>query len=218
MRVEPPAPSEQPFEPFRCHLAGVNPEEREALEPRARAEALRLPADLDYVLIGRYRSRTNHYVIAARGEPCRNARDQAACKANVEGLEAASQTAPEVFAITTRGDDVELHKGEALLSFLGTIDSPERAWLALMVREDADIYECDDADRSGHRRSVSGFELAMQSTKSNCRPFERVRALYLVAADGTVTLQKETVVEHDAERCVLSEAAIRKVTRLIECL
>jgi len=209
IRVEPPAAHEAPFEPFQCKLPDAIPEEREALEQRARAEALRLPADLDYVRIGRYRSATNHYVIAASGEPCRNAQDKAACEANVEGLEAASQTVPQVFAITTRGDSVELHKGEALLSFIGAIDSPERAWLALMVREDADVYDCDDADWSGHRRATGGLELAMQWTKSICRPFERVRTVYHVTSDGTVTRRSEVVVEHNAERCVVSEAGVR---------
>lgn len=194
-RVEAPTASEVPFEPFRCHLpdAEAISEEREAREQRARAEALQLPADLDYVHVGRYRSATSHYVIAATGEPCRNAQDRAACQANVEGLEAASQTRPQVFAITTRGDSVELHRGEALLSFIGAIDSPERAWLALMVREDADVYDCGDADWSGHRRSAGGIELAMQRTKSNCRPFERVRTTYHVTADGVITRRNEAV-------------------------
>jgi hypothetical protein len=203
VRVGPPAAREEPFEPFQCDLTDAIPEEREALEQRAHAEALRLPADLDYIRIGRYRSSTSHYVIAANGEPCRTAKDKAACDANVEGLEAASQSMPQVFAITTRGDSVELHKGEALLSFIGAIDTPERAWLALMVREDADVYACDDADWSGHRRSEGGFELAMQWTKSNCRPFERVRTTYQVTVDGAVTRHNEVVVEHNAERCVV---------------
>lgn len=209
VRVEPPAASEEPFEPFQCNLTDAIPEEREALEQRARAKALRLPEDLDYIRIGRYRSATSHYVIAENGEPCRNAKDKAACEANVEGLEAASQTMPQVFAITTRGDNVELHKGEALLSFIGAIDTPERAWLALMIREDADVYDCDDADWSGHRRSAGGLELAMQWTKSSCRPFERVRTTYHVTPDGAVLRRNEVVVEHNAERCVISEAGVR---------
>jgi hypothetical protein len=209
IRAETPDARDEGFEPFRCGLSEAIPEEREALEQQARAEALRLPADLDYVSIGRYRSATSHYVIAASGAPCRNARDQAACKANVEGLEAASQTKPQVFAITTRGDDVELHKGEAVLSFIGAIDTPERAWLALMVREAADVYDCDDAYWSGHRRAPGGLELAMLWTKSICQPFERVRTIFHVSSDGIVTRRGETVVEHNAERCMVSEAAVR---------
>lgn len=209
IRAEAPAAGDKRFEPFRCDLTETIPEEREALEQRARADALRLPAGLDYVRIGRYRSATSHYVIAASGGACGNAHDQVACNANIEALEAAAQNRPQVFAITTRGDSVELHEGNAVLAFIGAVDSPERAWLALMIREGADVYDCDDAYWSAYRQAAGGFELAMLWTKSSCRPFERVRTVFNVTVDGVVTRLSEAVVEHNAERCMVSEAGLR---------
>lgn len=200
-RTDRPSIVEGHFEAFQCALADSSTGASQAIELEARTNALRLPVELDYVRIGRYRSASGQQVIAARGEPCSKASDRASCDANVESLEAAARSRPQVFAITTRGDNVELHEGDAILSFIGAIDTPERAWLALMVQQDADVYSCDDASSSGHRKVQGGIELGMLWTRSLCRPFERVRTVYFVTDAGHVTRRQEARVEYDAERC-----------------
>jgi hypothetical protein len=219
---EPSEPSEQPdahveererLNAFSCAVPRSASSEGTPEDLEARAAALKLDLAVDYVRFVRYSSETEHETFAATGEPCRTARNQPACKAQLAKLDARGRAKRQVFAITTLGDDLQFYEGRAVLPLLGPIDNADKAWLVLMIEHDASSYTCDDPDWNAFRATPDGFELAWVTTTTNCRPWQRVQAIDHVDRAGKLTRLRQHIVEHDPDRCLVDERAIRRVMR-----
>jgi hypothetical protein len=190
------------FRPFRCAIEGESDEARVESERRLRAEALSLFAPADHLRVVRHWEDGDD-TFAATGLPCAGAVAPAACLAELDRLEALGRTKVQTYAITTRGDAVQLHQGvEGLTQLLGVIDTPEDAWLVLMASVDTEPYLCDEIEESGYRRVGDAFELARRWTSSTCRPYERTQAVDSVSRAGAVTRVSTTVIAREESHCI----------------
>jgi hypothetical protein len=187
------------FEAFGCVIEGARESERLASERRARADALRLASDVDYVLLGQTTD-TERQIFAERGIPCEHADDSNACTARLAELEAQAKSVHGTYAITIAAGEVSMHVGEALIGLVGAIDTPADAWLVLMVLEGEGVYECDGSWWSGYRQAGDGYDIARRMTTSTCHPHERVQLIHHIDRAATVTRLSRTVVTHERRR------------------
>jgi hypothetical protein len=189
------------FVAFECGLAR-EPEEIEA-DRRRRADELGFNAELAHVRVVYTTRNYDDEPFAARGEACAGARDTLGCLAKVAELETREREHEGTFAITTRGDEVAAHRGDELVALVTPIDSPAKAWLALMARAPVSSYLCGDVDWHGYRRDGAAYELVWYFTRSSC-PFERVRTVSRVDADGALRRVARTV--RQSKGCVVDES------------
>jgi hypothetical protein len=96
------------FEAFGCVIEGASESERLASERRARADALKLARDVDYVLLGQ-NSDTERGIFAERGVPCGRASDSEACTEKLAELEAQCKGVHGTYAIAITADEVSMH-------------------------------------------------------------------------------------------------------------
>jgi hypothetical protein len=170
---------------------------------------LELSQPVDYVALKHAAWDVN--TAAEAGVPCQTASDLADCKQRLSSIdahlgggdddcyEACSGTH---YAVTTRGDDVEIWYGpEGLRELLGAIDSPHDAVLWLYTQ---DVYNlsCGDLEQGAYRETADGIEVRTLETTEWCEPYVDSRVTRLVLADGTVSITEEQVVHSDAHGCV----------------
>lgn len=198
---------------FECADERADTPEAERQQRERRAAGLRLAIEADHIRFIRHGSETDDELFATRGKACTTAKDPSACEAELARLETLGRSKKQVFAITIASDQLKLYEGREVLTLVGVIDSPERAWLALMIHADASSFMCKDPDWHGYREVDDGFELSWVWTDKVCRPFQRVQAIEHVDRDGQVTRLRTQVVEHDADACIIDERPIHRKHR-----
>jgi hypothetical protein len=202
----------QAFDAFTCPSTGASEAEIAESQRRARGAALSLAAPVDHVRFVQHYPGAETDMFATRGAGCEESSEPQACEAKLAALEAEAQAStpecserdcpPFVYAISLDRDQLTLHRSpDALLALLGTIDSPEEAWIMLMIHNGAPAHGCGDTESSGYRSVPSGFELMRRAYTSSCEPVERVETVDHVDRSGQIKRVGQTVLEHEPEEC-----------------
>ncbi len=176
----------------RCKGALVS-----ALKPKTPVDYLELR--LDY-----YSGMPETHEVVSTGEtgtPCATAKDGAKCKAALADAIPKGTTGGE-YLVYTRGDDVGTVRGKEIVAFLGTIDGPEEAAMALvypLTEGSSTAAVLPDCDPAKFTKTNGGYETSWVRT-SFCD--ERHETAYLVDANGatTVTKQVDTPAKANCQR------------------
>ncbi|MEM8607972.1 MAG: ferritin-like domain-containing protein [Myxococcota bacterium] len=116
------------------------------------------------------------------GTPCRTEEDAASCQEQVEGVKNGSP--PRL--ITTRGAEVTTYVGEeALLEFLGPVDTPQEAMLVAFF--DWFSVRCNDPSVGAVRLAADGYDVVATKITAECDPIIETRYLLHVGSDGQIT-------------------------------
>jgi len=106
------------------------------------------------------------------------------------------------YAILVRHGRPELLTTPAELSeLLGSIDTPDEAWLMAMFSAKAVWPVCDQPEISAYRRQSATFELRERRFTNRC-PRTSSETIYRVGVDGSVTASKPSVVSIVEGGCV----------------
>jgi hypothetical protein len=173
--------------------------------------SLPMPEDVEYVQLRQLLSGFNT-VLLTKGTPC-NGPEREECLAAVTNFENYSTKETEfpchdvscpmqTYAIVGRRGRPELLTTPSdLRKLLGTIDTPDEAWLIAMFSAKAVWPVCDQPEASAYRRRSSTFELRERRYTNRC-PLTLSETIYHVGRDGSVTSSKPSVVSVVEGGCV----------------
>jgi hypothetical protein len=157
------------------------------LKPKPPVDYLELR--LDY-----YSGRPEVHEIVSTGQtgtPCATAKDPAKCKTALDDAIPKGTSGGE-YLVYTRGDDVGTVRGKDVVAFLGPVDGPEEAAMALvypLTENTSTAAMLPDCDPAKFIKTNAGWETTWVRT-GLCD--ERHETAYLIDAAGTTTVTKQT--------------------------
>ncbi len=204
------------FRPFTCgsRAPGMTSDDKRRSEERHRGKALKVAKAVDFLSV-RWVMGEATESIGEVGEACARANDQAACRAKlqteVERHELTRTTCSEapgavcaqmVYALTTERDEVRVWRSAPeFQELIGSIRSPEAAWLLAQAELKASPYLCDLPDFAAQRATNEGYLLRERRYTKRCAPQELKEFIYRVTPAGVVTLVSQTVLASDPVVC-----------------
>jgi hypothetical protein len=200
------------FEAFSCPPSTEEPSTSLHL-----VERLKLRTSAPYVSVRRVTVDSIRILVSEKGSPCGDATDRDDCQKRLEMLHRAqmplSCDAPpcpgEFYATTADGDSIRLwRKPQEMTDLLGSIDTPEEAWLLAQATTSIGPYACGDSEFSAFRiRKDGAIELRQKTMTRACDPLQYSEARYIVAKSGRISSAGSPITSSDPATCSTGDDA-----------